>query len=74
MDRDKRHERIQLAYEGLVQGKGDRVEPADLAAFVQNQYKNGVTDEFLKPIIVNDQGLIGDGDTLLFFDFRADRM
>ena len=74
MDRDKRHERIKLAYEGLVQGIGDKVEPANLATFVKEQYESGVTDEFLKPIIVNDQGLIGDGDTLLFFDFRADRM
>ena len=74
MDRDKRHERIKLAYEGMVQGKGDKVEPANLTTFVEEQYEKGVTDEFLKPIIVNNQGLIGDGDTLLFIDFRSDRM
>ena len=74
MDRDKRHERIQLAYEGLVQGKGDKVDSSNLTNFVEEQYKSGITDEFLKPIIVDDQGLIGDGDSLIFFDFRADRM
>ncbi|XP_063689525.1 2,3-bisphosphoglycerate-independent phosphoglycerate mutase-like [Bolinopsis microptera] len=74
MDRDKRHERIKLAYEGMVQGIGDKVAPANLTIFVEEQYKQGVTDEFLKPIIVNDQGLIGDGDTLFFIDFRSDRM
>ena len=74
MDRDKRHERIKLAYEGMVQGIGDKVEPANLTTFVEEQYRQGVTDEFLKPIIVNDKGLIGDGDTLFFIDFRSDRM
>ncbi|KAL5263727.1 hypothetical protein ACHWQZ_G008937 [Mnemiopsis leidyi] len=74
MDRDKRHERIQVAYEGLVQGKGVKVAPSNLTVYVEEQYKNGVTDEFLKPIIVDDQGLVGDGDSLIFFDFRADRM
>lgn len=74
MDRDKRHERIKLAYEGLVQGAGEKVSPDNLVSYVESQYEQGVTDEFLKPIIVNEQGIIGDGDTLIFFDFRADRM
>ena len=63
-----------MAYEGLVQGKGDIVSPADLVSFVQQQYESGITDEFLKPIIVDQGGMIEDGDTLLFFDFRSDRM
>ena len=70
MDRDKRHERIQLAYEGLVQGKGDKVAASELVSFVKQQYEAGITDEFLKPIIVDEKGLIADGDTLVFFDFR----
>ena len=74
MDRDQRHERIKIAYEGLVQGTGDKVSAGDLVSFVQEQYLSGITDEFLKPIIVDEAGLIEDGDTLLFFDFRSDRM
>lgn len=74
MDRDSRHERIKIAYEGMVQGIGDKVDPGDLVNFVQQQYDAGITDEFLKPIIVDTQGRVGDGDTLLFFDFRSDRM
>eukprot|EP00116_Pleurobrachia_bachei_P002179 sb/3462441/ len=74
MDRDKRHERIQLAYEGLVQGIGDQVSKDKVLQFIRDQYAADVTDEFLKPIIVDQEGRIGDGDTLLFFDFRSDRM
>ena len=74
MDRDKRWERIALAYEGLVQGKGDQVAADSLVSFIKKQYEAGITDEFLKPIIVDQNGAIGDGDTLIFFDFRSDRM
>lgn len=79
MDRDKRWERIQIAYEGLVDGKGDHVAIADddyshLVAKVEERYAAGQTDEFLTPIICNDDGLIKDNDTLIFFNFRSDRM
>jgi len=78
MDRDKRHERIQIAYEGLTQGKGTKVSQDNLIELMEKLY-NGEgdekqTDEFFKPIIVNDDGLVKDGDTLIFIDFRADRM
>jgi 2,3-bisphosphoglycerate-independent phosphoglycerate mutase len=72
MDRDKRWERIKLAYEGIVQGKGD--ETKDVLKEIEDRYAQDLTDEFLKPIIVNKQGCVQDGDTLVFFNFRSDRM
>jgi len=78
MDRDKRDERIQLAYEGMVQGIGEQTDKDSVIALIESRYnKTGderQTDEFLKPIIVDKDGLIKDGDTLIFFDYRADRM
>ncbi|XP_033633564.1 2,3-bisphosphoglycerate-independent phosphoglycerate mutase-like [Asterias rubens] len=78
MDRDKRFERIQIAYEGLVQGIGEKATPENIVQVVQNHYAGEgdqkQKDEFLKPIIVDPEGRLQDGDTLIFFDFRADRM
>jgi len=72
MDRDKRWERIKIAYDGLVAGEGE--ESNDLIATINKRFEAEETDEFLKPIILNKDGLIGDGDTLLFFNYRSDRM
>ncbi|KAK9729092.1 2,3-bisphosphoglycerate-independent phosphoglycerate mutase [Basidiobolus ranarum] len=72
MDRDKRWERIQLAFDGLVSGKGEKSDDAIKA--IEERYKQNDTDEFLKPIIVNQNGIIKDDDTLFFFDYRSDRM
>jgi len=74
MDRDKRRERNKIAYEGLVQGIGEETTVDDVIKTMQARYANNETDEFLKPIIVNKEGIIKDGDTLIFIDFRADRM
>ena len=79
MDRDKRWERIKVAYDGLVDGQGDHVSVSgyDYAALfnkVEERYKADQTDEFLTPIISNKDGLLKDNDTLMFFNFRADRM
>ncbi|XP_037279932.2 2,3-bisphosphoglycerate-independent phosphoglycerate mutase [Rhipicephalus microplus] len=77
MDRDKREERVKIAYEGLVQGIGDKVESGELIKHIQGLYgapgDKRQTDEFFKPIIVDPNGRIKDGDTLLFCNFRADR-
>jgi 2,3-bisphosphoglycerate-independent phosphoglycerate mutase len=76
MDRDKRWERTQRAYELLVNGKGD---PAtDPVATIQRSYLRGVTDEFIEPIVIvnaNGEPLapIQDGDVVIFFNFRPDR-
>lgn len=76
MDRDKRWERVKLAYDLMVKGQG---EPStDLLAAMQTSYDNEVTDEFIKPIVhVNAQGepigTIQEGDVVVFFNFRNDR-
>lgn len=74
MDRDKRWERIQLAYDLLVKGKG--VVSEDLVAAVKQSYAEDVTDEFIKPIVKmgrEQSGRIESGDEVVFFNFRADR-
>lgn len=77
MDRDKREERNKIAFEGLTQGIGDAVKPEHLLKHIQSLYDapehQRQTDEFFKPIIVDPNGRIKDGDTLVFCNFRADR-
>lgn len=74
MDRDKRWERVQLAHDMLMGGVGEQSSAADLPTLIQSRYAAGENDEFLKPIIVDAAGTVQDGDTLIFFNFRADRM
>jgi 2,3-bisphosphoglycerate-independent phosphoglycerate mutase len=73
MDRDRRWERVKLAYDALVHGKGLRVSSA--AAAVRDSYGREETDEFIQPTIVSDDpgSRIGDGDGVIFFNFRPDR-
>ena len=55
MDRDKRWDRVQKAYEGLVDGKGDKCSEGDLIKTIEDGYKNNVTDEFVKPLICGSE-------------------
>jgi 2,3-bisphosphoglycerate-independent phosphoglycerate mutase len=76
MDRDKRWERIKLAYDTLVKGEGDKATSA--AEAIENSYKKNITDEFIKPSVIVDGGdhpvaTIKDGDVVLCFNFRTDR-
>jgi 2,3-bisphosphoglycerate-independent phosphoglycerate mutase len=75
MDRDKRWERVKLAYDLLVNGHGEPV--ADFPAAVLKSYTEGVSDEFLKPMrhagLSGAQGTIQDGDVVVCFNFRTDR-
>lgn len=76
MDRDQRWERVKLSYDVLVNGIGEKSD--DALASVQKSYDDGVTDEFIKPIImVDDQqkpiATIKDDDVVIFFNFRTDR-
>lgn len=71
MDRDKRWERVKLAYELLVHGKGESFSSAKDA--IEHSYKEGVTDEFITPKIIDRDGLIEEGDVVLCFNFRTDR-
>lgn len=73
MDRDKRWERVKLAYDALVHGRGPRARSALEA--VRESYARGETDEFILPTIVHDDpgSRIRDGDAVIFFNFRPDR-
>ena len=75
MDRDKRWERVKFAYDALVKGEGPVADNA-LAAIKEN-YANAITDEFIKPTILKEQGqpiaTIQEGDAVLCFNFRTDR-
>lgn len=76
MDRDKRWDRVKLAYDALVKGIGEASKNA--LKSIQRSYDNNVTDEFIKPIVMvdkNNQPLakISEGDVVIFFNFRTDR-
>ncbi|KAJ3326732.1 hypothetical protein HDU76_012688 [Blyttiomyces sp. JEL0837] len=77
MDRDKRWERVKVAYDAVVEGDSD-IKAADFDEFVkavETAYARDETDEFLKPIVLEGgKGAIKDGDTLVFFNYRSDRM
>ena len=77
MDRDKRWPRTKLAYDAIVHGVAETTAQSAVKA-VQRSYEQGVTDEFIKPVVIVDAdghpiGPIRDGDSVLFFNFRADR-
>ena len=76
MDRDKHWERIKIAYDAMVYGFGSKSN--DLAQSISDNYENGITDEFLQPIIKIDYdrqpvATIADGDVVIFINFRNDR-
>ncbi len=73
MDRDKRWERVKVAYDAMVHGVGNKTE--NLFAAISDSYQKDVTDEFLLPIINSDveNGNIKDGDAVICFNFRTDR-
>jgi 2,3-bisphosphoglycerate-independent phosphoglycerate mutase len=77
MDRDKRWERTKQAYDAMVNGSAAATSQSALAA-IRSSYEGGVTDEFIKPIVLVDAsgnaiGPIRDGDSIVLFNFRADR-
>ena len=77
MDRDKRWERIKLGYDAIVEGVAEQTTTSPVEA-LQAAYEAGVTDEFIKPIVVVDAdqhpvGPVRDGDSIVFFNYRADR-
>ena len=76
MDRDKRWERVKLAYDLLVNGIGKKSKDAVLS--VLDSYKNNITDEFIEPLIMVDNdnkplATIAENDVVIFFNFRTDR-
>ncbi len=76
MDRDNRWERVALAYDAIVNGNGDK--STNATESIQQSYKAGVTDEFIKPIIMVDENeqpktTIKEDDVVIYFNFRTDR-
>ena len=72
MDRDKRWERVKVAYDLLVKGEGEQA--TDMVKAMQESYDNDVTDEFVKPINnATVDGTIKEGDAVIFFNYRNDR-
>lgn len=76
MDRDKRWERIKLAYDALVNGMGDKA--TDALQAVENSYRKNVTDEFIRPAVIINEGqepigVMKNGDVVICFNFRTDR-
>ncbi len=77
MDRDKRWERVKIAYDLLVSGKGE--ETTDILESIRKSYDEKITDEFIKPIVKVDEngnvaGKIKPGDVVICFNFRTDRL
>ena len=71
MDRDKRWERVQMAYDAMVYGEGNHnADPVDAVA---RSYANNVTDEFMEPVVCDSEGTISDNDSVIFFNYRPDR-
>lgn len=71
MDRDKRWERVKLAYDALVSGQGRRASSGSQA--VAMAYEAGETDEFILPTVCSDKARVKDGDSIIFCNFRPDR-
>ena len=71
MDRDNAWDRVEKAYKAMVDGEG--IQETDAVTAVKNSYANDVTDEFVIPTVVDKNGMIKEGDSVIFFNFRPDR-
>jgi 2,3-bisphosphoglycerate-independent phosphoglycerate mutase len=71
MDRDKKWDRIKLAYNAIVKGEGEKF--SDVISAVTTSYEKSLTDEFILPCVIGNYSGIEDGDALMFCNFRADR-
>ena len=72
MDRDKRWDRVEQAYDAMVYGESAHFNPVPVAA-VKDSYAAGITDEFVEPVVCDAEGTISDNDSVIFFNFRPDR-
>lgn len=72
MDRDQRWDRTELAYQAIVDGEGEAFTTAEQA--IEASYNQNVTDEFIKPAVIDPSGKLAATDTVICFNFRPDRM
>ena len=71
MDRDNAWDRVEKAYKAMVDGEG--IKENDPVEAIKNSYANGVTDEFIVPTVIDENGMIGEGDSVIMINFRPDR-
>jgi len=71
MDRDNRWERVEKAYNSIVNGKN---KVNDYKKYIKDNYSNGIYDEFIEPITVETEGIVGDNDGIIVFNYRPDRL
>ena len=71
MDRDSRWNRLQRAYDAMVNGTGHFFD--DPLEAIQSSYDEGITDEFMEPVICTREGRLNAGDGVIFYNFRPDR-
>ena len=72
MDRDNRYDRIKLAYDAIVNGKGE--EFGSYEEVIKHNYDNEITDEFIHPAVLDKSGVVKENDGLLVFNYRPDRL
>ncbi len=72
MDRDNRYDRIEKAYNAIVNGKGEKF--SNYKEVIAHNYENGITDEFIVPAVLDKEGCIKKGDGLFVFNYRPDRL
>lgn len=73
MDRDKRWDRIEKAYNAIIRGEGEKLLNFNPVEFIKKSYENGITDEFIVPAVFSNGGNLKSGDSCVFFNFRPDR-
>ena len=73
MDRDRRWDRVAVAYDLLVHGRAEH-HAASASQAARDAYERGETDEFIRPVLVGDEAMIREGDSVVAFNFRPDRM
>ena len=71
MDRDNAWDRVVKAYDAMVKGEG--IEENDPVEAIKNSYEKGITDEFIVPTVIDKNGMIGEGDSVVMINFRPDR-
>ena len=71
MDRDNAWDRVSKAYNAMVMGEG--IQETDPVHAIKNSYNNGITDEFIVPTVIDKEGTISEGDSVIMFNFRPDR-
>ena len=71
MDREKRYDRLEKAYDLYVYGKGEKFD--DSITAIETSYDRGITDEFCEPMLIDENGTIKNGDSVIFYNYRSDR-